>query len=587
MIAGTLAIEKDFAMRDHKTSRIAKQLAVLGVLVILFMSSAVYVARKNNSNVSPTSESDPGPGKLTALFPNRTLLNINDCVPSGKGTDYRVGPPGEGQYPSLESVPWELLRRGDTVRIAYSEMPYLGKILVVGEGTMDAPIRICGVRGPNGERPVIDGNGAATRKQLEGMYGNATYDTLIQSRAVIMIKNDYSSSSSWTSFPKNIQIDGLNIRGAAAGNRFTTTGGVSAKYDAFGACIWIDRGENIVIADNEINDCTNGIFSKSTNDGSFAVTRNIKISGNYIHDNGVVGDDHEHNVYVQSKGVIYEYNHFGPLRKGSGGNAIKDRSIGSIVRYNRIEGGAHAIDLVEAEDYALIATKDPQYRSSYVYGNQIVKSGDTGSFIHYGGDHYGAPSVGEISSTTWGEPIFRKGKLYFFNNTVVASGREARLFQLATTDESAEVWNNIFVLSSGLTGGNLYMRAPSSGIGAAWTAGGKIHLGVNWISSGWSDSDKYHVVGGELSGSSNIVSGRVSPINAKTLQPLPKSSVIDAGEAGPSMPTVHPVNAQLTPDFQPAVRTLIGTNIDLGAIEWSADMPSSGIASLWWKLVAN
>ena len=48
-------------------------------------------------------------------------------------------------------------KAGDTVRIFYSSTPYKGKFLLAAQGTTDAPVRICGVRGPNGERPEIDG----------------------------------------------------------------------------------------------------------------------------------------------------------------------------------------------------------------------------------------------------------------------------------------------------------------------------------------------------------------------------------------------------------------------------------------------
>ena len=39
---------------------------------------------------------------------------------------------------------------------------------------------------------------------------------------------------------------------------------------------------------------------------------------------------------------------YGPLRSGALGNAVKDRSAGLVVRYNRIEGGARSVDMVEA-----------------------------------------------------------------------------------------------------------------------------------------------------------------------------------------------------------------------------------------------
>jgi len=80
------------------------------------------------------------------------------CIHTGTGDDYPVGP---GQkYPSISDVPWDKLGPGDTVRIHYRETPYREKIVIRTDGTEQNPIRVCGVAGPNGERPILDGDGA-------------------------------------------------------------------------------------------------------------------------------------------------------------------------------------------------------------------------------------------------------------------------------------------------------------------------------------------------------------------------------------------------------------------------------------------
>ncbi len=89
------------------------------------------------------------------------LPGITDCV-AGSGTDYQVGP-GNGQLASLDLVPWESIKAGDTVRIFYKSDPYRGKILLTAQGTEDKWIRVCGVKGPNGQRPIIDGENAVAR----------------------------------------------------------------------------------------------------------------------------------------------------------------------------------------------------------------------------------------------------------------------------------------------------------------------------------------------------------------------------------------------------------------------------------------
>ncbi|HFC52967.1 MAG TPA: hypothetical protein ENJ43_00865, partial [Gammaproteobacteria bacterium] len=93
------------------------------------------------------------------LHGNDSLLTDSSCAPTGSGTDYPVGP---GQsYASISEVPWGELGPGDTVRIHYRPEPYREKIVISTSGSEDDPIRICGVAGPNGERPVLDGDGAA------------------------------------------------------------------------------------------------------------------------------------------------------------------------------------------------------------------------------------------------------------------------------------------------------------------------------------------------------------------------------------------------------------------------------------------
>ena len=152
---------------------------------------------------------------------------------------------GDGKaYTALDQVPWESLGAGDTVRIFHRATPYAGKFLIAAKGTAAAPVRICGVRGANGERPVIDGNGAVTRRALSSAYGNSAYASDIhQGRSVIVIKP--LATQEWTAFPSNIQIDGLNIKRAHPNYSFTDASGASKTYDNFGACIWVERGHNV------------------------------------------------------------------------------------------------------------------------------------------------------------------------------------------------------------------------------------------------------------------------------------------------------------------------------------------------------
>lgn len=546
----------------------SRQLAVSGALVLVALKLAACGGEDSEaSSVTPNGSpaeknAEGGAAEQDGSPPVQTpppALKLSPCEPSGKGKDYSVGP-GSDQLASLDLVPWEELGPGDTVRIFPKPTPYSGKFLLSAKGTADAPVRICGVRGPGNERPVIDGNGATTRASLLGAYGNKDSDRDIhQARSIIVIKR-HGTASEYESFPENIQIDGLDIRRAHPDYSFTDAAGVTKKYDPFGACIWLDRGHNITIADNDISDCSQGIFSRSTDEGPFAVTQNIRIVGNRLSNCGIVGDDHMHTSYVQSIGVVYELNTYGPLRAGANGSALKDRSVGAVIRYNRIEDGARALDLVESEDFPTTAMANPAYRSTFVYGNQIAKNASLGSFIHYGGDHMGS-SPGQ----TWGEPIFRKGTLYFFHNTVYATGNEkAWIFQISTTEETAEIWNNVFVFEPSIKEKNLRMTQD---VGTSWTAGGIVHLGKNWATTGVQDSDVGHDVTGKLEGLSNVLTGTSPPIDLKTFVPRAGSPILDVGAAGPKAAAGYSVDFQLDADRNPLPRQTKGAGIDLGAFE--------------------
>ena len=477
---------------------------------------------------------------------------VTICQPSGVGKDYQVGP-GSGQLASLDLVPWDKLVAGDTVRIFYKDTPYKGKFMISGNGKAGAPIRVCGVKSGTGQRPIIDGQNATSRLNLA--YGNILHET----RSVIVVKQ--LSNAAWTAYPSYIQIDGLDIRGANPANSFTDSKGAVRKYDSFGACIWLDRGQNITIADNVIHDCTNGLYSKSTNDGDFAVTKNILLSGNYIYGNGVVGDVHQHNLYMESVNITYQFNRIEGLRSGALGNAIKDRSVGAVVRYNYIKGGAHSMDFVEAEDFYAIASTYPAYRTTYAYGNVIVKNGSEGSVIHYGGDHYYS-----TPGSSWGEPIFRKGTLYFYNNTVTVTGSTAQLFQLSTTEEKAEVWNNVFNIASTVTYPSL--RATSEINTTYSKAGGVLNLGKNWSTSTLADSDPWHPVPGTVTGWANLIKGTTAPMDTASFTPLSGSAIVDKGQAALAAVASFPVQYQFDMGtFSGKTRPLFGTATDIGAVE--------------------
>ena len=78
---------------------------------------------------------------------------------------YEVGP--SQKLPDIGSVPWEKLVAGDVVRIHWREKPYHEKWVLSCRGTKEKPVTVSGVAGPKGQLPVIDGENASTRPQLD------------------------------------------------------------------------------------------------------------------------------------------------------------------------------------------------------------------------------------------------------------------------------------------------------------------------------------------------------------------------------------------------------------------------------------
>ena len=85
--------------------------------------------------------------------------------PPPQAAIFEVGP--SKAYLTPADVPWETLSAGDTVLIHWRSTPYKNKWVISAQGTATAPIIVRGVPGPQGQLPVIDGNGATTRLALD------------------------------------------------------------------------------------------------------------------------------------------------------------------------------------------------------------------------------------------------------------------------------------------------------------------------------------------------------------------------------------------------------------------------------------
>jgi len=349
---------------------------------------------------------------------------------------------GTSWRPTPGDVPWEALAPGDSVNIHWRAAPYLDKWVICRVGTQAQPIVVHGVPDPvTGARPVIDGQDAVTRSQLNFWSEN---------RGVIKIGGANTPPDTQ---PAWIVVENLDIRGARTPNTFTGRSGLTA-YAANASAIYVEKGDHVTVRNCHIHDSGNGFFCAYT-------TNELLVERCNIFGNGNVGSIYEHNNYTEAKGATFQFNRFGPLLAGAGGNNLKDRSAGCVIRYNWIEGGNRQLDLVES-DYTEL-TGDPRYHETFVYGNVLLETGDDGNsqVVHYGGD--GGASAG-----------YRKGTLHFYANTVVSRRTgNTTLLRLSTDDESAEVRDNILFVTAA---GNRLALLDQTGTLVATR---------NWIKTGW------------------------------------------------------------------------------------------------------
>lgn len=443
--------------------------------------------------------------------------------------DYHVG---DGQpLATIGAAPWATLQPGDTVWIHWRAAPYREKWVIGRQGTSSAPISVRGVPGPAGQRPIIDGENATTPAPLN--YWN-------EPRSVIKIGGSNVPSNDVARW---IVIEGLDVRGARSPNTFTGDNGVVQTYAQNGAAIHIELGEHIVIRNCIIRDSGNGLFVSSAGEN---VSRDILIENNYIHNNGNSGSIFEHNTYTAAIGIVYQYNRFGPLLSGAGGNNLKDRSAGLVVRYNWIESGNRQLDLVDAEDSTLIRD-DPAYRKTDVYGNILIEPAGAGNkqILHYGGDS------GSLAD-------YRKGNLYFYHNTVISTRTDSTtLMRLSTNDEHCDARNNIVYV---ITGGNALALLDASGV---------LDLKRNWFKPGYVGS--FGGVTGTINDDGTTITG-ASPgfvdFAAQDFALAGGSACIDVAIGlNPAVLPGGAINQQYQKHQVGVPRTVSGAASDLGAFE--------------------
>lgn len=400
----------------------------------------------------PPSPPPSLPGSLTTLQVDCTHLKS----PGSKEVNVNGPLNGPNRVETLADVKWESLNPGDTVRLHWRPSAYAEKLILFRSGTAAQPIRVCGVPGgPKGnELPTLTGVEAKSRT---AETFKTVAPTALQPYGVVLVVGQ-----DWGRKVEHVIVEGLRVGNTKVGPGreidadnafFFGLNGVRRRYDSSAACVRIRQAQHIIIRSNELFNCGDGVFAQSLPDNDESIVRGLLVEGNYFHGNGVIGDESRHQAYLQGVDITVQFNVFGAPREvagvgAAGGNQLKTRAAGLIVRYNAFENGARSLDMVEAEEHisyvapwqyarlraqylacktsgcleltaGQLAQYDARqvadwakYQAAYAYGNLFHVRGRDGTnrtvptnVVHYGFDNT--------------QHDRQPGSLWFFHNTML------------------------------------------------------------------------------------------------------------------------------------------------------------------------
>ncbi|MEO7324613.1 MAG: hypothetical protein ABIW82_07270 [Dokdonella sp.] len=455
---------------------------------------------------------------------------------------YDVGP-GKS-YTALMQLPWSKLKGCDSVRIypKPNNAPYYEMILV-SAGTNLAPssptrfMRVIGMPDPvSGDLPIIDGTNATQLETVLGQTRTLQYwennnpVRALYRYGLVMISGQIGRDMNFG--PAGyISIENLDIRNASYpgtfydGKFYATQPDTTGSYDLFTSCIFAEVAAHLILRNNVIHGCGNGIFINSKNASLVELSQDVLIEGNQIFDNsnaaGLGGGNgrHEHNSYTEARDIIYQNNVFGDVKTGAFGDCLKDRSSGLVVRYNVFASNCgNQMSLLNSTGGQALIWGDPGYSTTYIYGNVFdVSMQSNTSLALYGGD---------ANSTT----TYRQGTLYFYNNTLTVKGDNMTtspypsvfLFHMDLQNAIADIRNNIFFTTPATAGAEGKIQVMSYGAGTA-------NLANNWVSPSAAQFWLGHpVAGAVVNGWNTNMGANNNPMMQQDLRPASGSPLLDA-----------------------------------------------------------
>ncbi|KAG2379416.1 hypothetical protein C9374_007555 [Naegleria lovaniensis] len=472
---------------------------------------------------------------------NPSLFKLNGCSTTplvGRRKTFNVGP---GQtYTELNTVPWLSLQAGDVVNIFYRSTPYKTYVGLRSVGNSTHPITINGVTDSSCRRPVISGDGALPADDAKAArFGDYPGGTLAGSGIFMFYRkssDDYEHSAAFFAF-KN-----LELRDAVYGKSYVTYDGTTRTYDYFTAAIYAVRIKYLLVDNCYIHSNGIGLFTNTRGQSENDYSAYTFVRGSKLDRNGYFNSETEHNLYTQGRRVLVEGCYIGQARDGS---SLKDRSSGTVIRYNFVQASARALDLVDSEEETYTPVKsDPLYDYAWVYGNVILN--DENSAYGYAGRpiHWGFDKI--VSNS-------RKGSLFFYGNSFLfrtKDGYYTTVFQMgqdgeipSTSNFTILCWDNVFTNQPSFQK-QTYLRLLADS--------GRLTLhGINYIHSVFDHSRRENAAGivstSSEQGAGTLWTGPSTVLDAMTFKPNAGSVLIGAGN---SFKPDYSQIEQANPDFK-------------------------------------
>jgi hypothetical protein len=587
-----------------------------------------------------TSHADPTQSSTAIVYVASTALpayasTVNKTEPRACAADpaltgaiYDVG--AGKTYPTLQSVPdastWTpgtMMRVWNTDTTGANPSTFHEYFQIHNSGTAAQPIILCGIPDSSGNLPIIDGANATAQ--------SGTSTAAAAGLGIITLwgggygtNTPYGYWQAGSAGPSYVNVTGLHITHATPTYTFTPpAGGAATAWGVGAACLNIRSGSYLDLSGNDLDTCTNGLFTaENTNSAWAPVTQLVTFNGNHIHNSGWASDYTEHQVYFQSFYGLMQGNRLDNYLSTAQGSSVKWRGVEGIFRYNFVGSGPQrAFDLVENQDASayvsfeaylsnpgqttcaaslyclgdaagpnIIAAYQESAQKDFVYGNMIFGASSQYQ-IHYAEDHDG-------------QMADRNGVLYFYNNTLdtaqvvfdtgSANGynpfytqridaRNNLMWNTTTTGAAANQtefgryasiigsWttnlmrSGTFAISTPINGGN-YNAGTSNG----WEA--TCDNGVcQWPLTTPIDAHQYGLT------NANFLTASTLPYDPTTMLPVSGVAAVNGGSSPSGVPATMPVRWQysaVTSALAPRTNSLV-----IGAADFGVTGPSTPPAS--------